>query len=152
MEAARADPIRCVEDFNHTLQVLVRDLARRCPDDAMVASTARRVGVGIQHCPLEPIGTVGPYLYQYREQIIRLAPDQGAAAAAAAEEFFMANTFDAELGQATDQKKASLASYIIPRAKACARTLPAAEKREFLDRIVFLLGTYVAYLHATCGL
>ena len=129
--------IEYVESFNHTLKVLARDLAKRYPNDAMVFRAHKRSTTVIAVNPLLVIDTVGPYLYSYREQIYNLD-----------EAFFLENDFDAELKASVDQDKADMVSYLIPKAKECARTLPPNEKEEYKALVVSLLDDYIEYLAA----
>jgi hypothetical protein len=137
MDAKRQALLAHVESFNHGLKVLTRDLARRHPADATIFRAQKRIMAVIAVSPLFVIDTVGPYLYRYREQIY-----QGA------EAFFIENSFDAELKACIDQEKADMVSYIIPRAKECARALPADEKEQYKELVVALLDDYLEYLAA----
>jgi hypothetical protein len=136
-----------VESFNHNLKILTRDLAQRYPNDPMTDRAKKRVMTIIDIDPLFVIGAVGPYLYSYREQIYALA-----APGDAAEVFFLENNFDTELQASVSQEKADMVSYIIPKAKECARALPPAEKQQYKDLVIELLDDYVEYLAAVhCG-
>ena len=130
--------IQFVESFNHALKVLARDLAKRYPTDAMVFRAQKRITTIIAVDPLLVIDTVGPYLYSDREQIYNLDEQ--------AESFFLENDFDAELKASVDHEKADMVSYLIPKAKECARTLPPAEKEEYKSLVVSLLDDYIEYL------
>jgi hypothetical protein len=90
--------------------------------------------------PLFVIDAVGPYLYSYREQIYNLDEN--------AEAFFLENDFDTELKASVNQEKADMVSYLIPKAKECARTLPPNEKEEYKALVVSLLDDYIEYLAA----
>jgi hypothetical protein len=140
---ARSDFVAYAEQFNHTLKVLTCDLARRYPNDAMVYRAEKRIMAVVDFYPLFVIDEVGPYLYKYRKQIFAL---HDANAAAAAEAFFMDNTYDTDLKASVNQEKADMVSYIIPKAKECARSLPALEKQQYIDAIVSLLDDYIEYL------
>jgi hypothetical protein len=132
--------IQYVEAFNHNLKVLARDLAKRYPADAMVFRAQKRVMTVIAVDPLFVIDSVGPYLNNYREQIYNLDEK--------AESFFLENDFDTELKASVNQEKADMVSYLIPKAKECARTLPPNEKEEYKALVVALLDDYIEYLAA----
>lgn len=127
-----------VESFNHHLKVLARDLARRYPADAMVFRAQKRIMTAIAIDPLSVIKKVGPYLYSYREQIYNLDDD--------AEAFFLENTFDAELKSGVSQEKVDMLSYLIPKAKECARSLPSEDKKEYAVLVTAMLDDYIEYL------
>jgi hypothetical protein len=132
--------IEFVESFNHNLKVLARDLAKQFPNDAMVFRAQKRAMTVIAVDPLFVIDAVGPYLYSYREQIYNLDEN--------AEAFFLENDFDAELKASVNQEKADMVSYLIPKAKECARALPPNEKEEYKALVVSLLDDYIEYLAA----
>jgi hypothetical protein len=138
------DRLTFVNNFNHDIRVLVRDLAAQYPKDATIYRAQRRVMTVTEVDPLFVIGQVGPYLYSYRDQIYAPESDR-----TAIEAFFMANTFDAELRESIDNEKADLVRYIIPKAKEHASTLSAAEKAQYRDIVVRLLDNYIDFLAAT---
>jgi len=138
--AAATSYIAHVEQFNHHLKVLVRDLAKRYPNDALVFRAQKRAMTAISLDPLYVTDTVGQYLYDYREQIYNLNEET--------EAFFLENTFDAELKACVDQEKFDMVSYIIPKAKECARSLPPDEKAEYVELVVSMLDCYIEYLAA----
>lgn len=137
-QPAAAPYVQYVESFNHNLKVLARDLAKRYPADAMVSRAQKRAMNVIAVNPIFVIDSVGPYLYNYREQIYNLDEK--------AESFFLENDFDTELKASVNQEKADMVSYLIPKAKDCARTLPPAEKEEYKALVVSLLDDYIEYL------
>jgi len=130
--------IAYVEQFNHNLKVLTRDLSQRHPNDAMIYRAEKRIMAVIDLDPLFVIDAVGPYLYHYREQIYNLDKKN--------EEFFLENTYDTELKAAVNQEKVDMVSYIIPKAKETARTLPPHEMQQYKDLVVNLLDDYIEYL------
>jgi hypothetical protein len=132
-----------VESFNRNLKVLTRDLGKRYPNDAMFSRAQKRVMTVIAVDPLFVIDAVGPYLYNYRDQIYNLDEN--------AESFFLENSFDTELKASINQEKADMVGYIIPKVKECARTLPADEKEQYKALVVALLDDYVEYLAARAG-
>jgi hypothetical protein len=129
--------MRYVDNFNSNLRILVRDLAKRYPNDAIVFRMQKRVMTVISMDPLLVIKDVGSKLYKYREQIY-----------AADETFFLENSFDAELKAAASQEKADMISYLIPRVKELVRSLPAAEKTEYIELVVSLLDDYIEFIAA----
>jgi hypothetical protein len=136
--------VQYVENFNHSLKVLTRDLARRHPSDALIDRAHKRVMTAIAIDPLFVINSVGPYLYSYRAQIYNLSTPDGSA-----ESFFLENSFDNEIKASVDQNKADMVSYIIPKAKECARTLPPGEKQEYKNLVIAMLDEYIEYLAET---
>jgi hypothetical protein len=130
-----ASYIHYVESFNHGLKILARDLVKRYPTDAMIFRAHRRAMTVMSIDPLLVINEVGPYLYSYRDQLYAFD-----------EEFFLENTFDDELKASVNQEKADMVSYIIPKAKECARALPPAEKEEYKAIVISLLDDYIEYL------
>src|SRR3989338_2325099 len=108
--------IEFVEAFNHSLKILVKDLAARHPTDATIHRAYKRMMTVISFEPLFVINSVGPYLYSYRTEIYSLESDD-------VETFFLENDFDTELKRSINQEKAELVKYIIPKAKECARSL-----------------------------
>lgn len=131
--------VQFVESFNHGLKILVRDLIKRYPTDSVVFRAHKRVMTIIAIDPLFAINEVGPYLYSYRNQIYNLDQET-------IESFFFESDFDEELKASVDQEKADMVSYIIPKAKECARSLPPAEKKEYRELVVSLLDDYIEYL------
>lgn len=132
-----------VERFNHSLKILARDLSKRFPCDPMVFRAQKRTMAVIEVFPIFVIESVGPYLYSYREQIYSDAEN--------GDEFFLENTFDAELKESVNQEKADMVSYLIPKAKECARTLPPDERKEYRDLVVSMLDDYIEYLAVING-
>ena len=147
--SASTGPIPYVEQFNHDLKVLTIDLTRRCPNDPVIYRAKQRVMTAIFIDPLFVINLAGPYLYKYRSQVYALV-DQNKSGAA--EEFFLENSYDADLKASVDQERADLVACILPKAKDCARGLEANEKRQYINIIVGLLDSYVEYLSAVIGL
>lgn len=90
--------------------------------------------------PLFVINEVGPYLYHYREQIYNLNDDN------TSENFFLENNYDTELKTSINRDKADMVSYIIPKAKECARNLPPHDMTEYKNYIIGLLDDYIDYL------
>ena len=127
-----------IDSFTHSLKTLARDLVVRCPNDATIYRAEKRIMTGIAVDPLYVINAVGPYLLRYQKEIYSSDAD-------ATEKFFLENTFDAELKASVDQEKAELVSYIIPRAKAVARTMNAAEKQGYMELVVQLLDDYIEF-------
>ena len=127
-----------VERFNHNLKILARDLSKRFPGDPMVFRAQKRTMAVIDVFPIFVIDSVGPYLYSYREQIYS-DKDNG-------EEFFLENNFDAELKESINQEKADMVSYLIPKAKECARSMPPDERKEYRDLVVLMLDDDIEYL------
>jgi hypothetical protein len=135
--------LQCVECFNSSLKYLARDLAKRYPGDANVVRAQKRIMTAIDITPLCAIDAAGPYLYTYRKQIYSLNnPEE------CAEAFFLENSFDDELKASASQERADMASYLILKAKECARTLPPKEKQGYIDLVVALLDVYLEYLDA----
>ena len=132
--------IKNVESFNRNLKTLVRDIVSKCPNDALIARVQKRVMTVIALEPLKVINSVGPYLYKYRDQIYNTDENS--------EDFFLENSFDAELNAEMNKEKVDMVSYIIPKTKECARNLPKAEKEEYKALVIALLDDYVEYLIA----
>lgn len=133
--------IEYVERFNHNIKILTRDLSKRCAADATIFRAQKRIMTVIAIEPIFVIKNVGPYLYSYREQIYNLNSCENDS-----ENFFLENAFDTELKEGVNQEKVDMVSYIIPRAKECARTLPPAEKAEYKALVIALLDDYIEYL------
>jgi len=129
--------IKIVENFNHTLKLLICDLAKRYPSDAIVARAKKRAILVILVKPMHAIKKVGAYLYNYRDQIYNFNDS--------AVDFFLSNTFENEV-RSSDPDKVDMISYIIPKAKECARSLPPAEMEVYKGLIVSLLDDYIEYL------
>jgi hypothetical protein len=141
MEAPVASYEGYVRQFNQRIKALTLDLEAHYPRDPKIYRAKTRIMAVANYDPLFVISEVGPYLFKYQTQIYRLEEP-----GAAAEEFFMANSYDDELKAAVDADTADLASYIIPRAKECARTLPPIEKEQYKKLIVSMLDDYVDYM------
>ena len=131
------------EQFNRNLKILARDIAARYPEDATADRAKKRIMTVIDVDPLYVIDTVGPYLYAYRDQIFAL---NDPAAGARMEDFFLENSFDAELQASVVQETADLVSYVIPKLKERVRALPPEEKRQYKELVIALLDDYIEYL------
>jgi hypothetical protein len=134
--------IRHADAFNRGIRLLARDLAARYPQDPLVDRACRRTLTVMAVSPLSIVDAAGPYLYGYRAQVYALETDP-----AAAEAFFLANDYDAELRAGT-RKRADLVRYIIPKAKESARGLGPEARRDYARLVVALLDNYVEYLVA----
>jgi len=126
------------ERFNHNIKVLVRDLARRFPKDPLIDRAHKRVATAVDLSPLFVIDLVGPYLFSYRSQILGGRPED-------VDQFFAENTFDAEIRASVDQDRVDLVTYILPKAKECARGFPAEQKRQYLELVAEMLDDYLEY-------
>lgn len=124
-----------VEDFNGILRRLTADLAVRYPADATVDRAKKRIMMAIDVDPVFIIDNVGPYLYQYRNEIY--AGDTA---------FFVTNSYDAELKQSVNAEKADLVSYIIPKVKEAWGVVGPEQQAAYLDTVQTLLDAYVEYL------
>jgi hypothetical protein len=132
-----------VKRFNHNLKILARDLAKRCPGDPMVFRVHKRTMALVDVLPIFVIDTVGPYLYSYREQIYSGGEND--------EEFFIEHTFETEVKEIVNPEKAEMVSYLIPKAKACALSLPPEERKEYKELVISMLDDYIEYLSILNG-
>lgn len=137
MQTTAPSKVKIVEHFNHTLKLLTCDLAKRYPDDAIVARAKKRALLVVSLKPMYPINKVGAYLYNYRDQIYNFNDSTI--------NFFIENTFENEVRNC-DPAKVDMISYIIPKAKECALSLPPAEMEVYKSLIVSLLDDYIEYL------
>ena len=129
--------LKIVEHFNHTLKLLTCDLAKRYPSDAIIARAKKRALLVVAMKPMFAINKVGAKLYTYRDQIYNLNGD--------GVNFFLSNTFEDEVRNC-DPAKLDMISYIIPKAKECAQSLPPDEMEVYKSLIVSLLDDYIEYL------
>lgn len=131
---------KAVSGFCHEMRLLVRDLEARLGADPLVARAARRAGIAVSEAPVFVIESVGPYLARYGRQIYAMRDD------AAAEEFFLEQSYDAEILASPASEKRDLVTYVIPLVKRAARGLGPAERAEYRERVVTLLDLYLDYL------
>lgn len=146
MESNKAIGAAClpaVKRFNHSLKILARDLAKRCPGDPMVFRVHKRTMALVDVLPIFVIDTVGPYLYSYREQIYSGGEND--------EEFFIEHTFETEVKEIANPERAEMVSYLIPKAKACALSLPPEERKEYKELVISMLDDYIEYLSILNG-
>ena len=146
MESNKALGATClpaVKRFNHSLKILARDLAKRCPGDPVVFRAHKRAMSLVDVLPVVVIDTVGPYLYSYRERIYSNSEND--------EEFFIENKFDSEVKEIANQEKADMVSYLIPKAKECALSLPPEERKEYKELVISMLDDYIEYLSILNG-
>jgi hypothetical protein len=129
---------RFVEVFNRSLLILARNLVRQYPTDPVVGRTHQRIVTVVKIDPLLAIGIVGPYLMKYADQVYALEASDNA------EQFFLENSFDAEIREG-DKQKADTVMYLIPKVKECARSLPAEAKKEYKQHIIAMLDNYLEY-------
>jgi len=136
-----AQHIAHVEAFNHNLKILTRDLSKRFPNDAKVHRAQKRIMTVINIDPLFVIDAVGPYLFSYREQIYNL-DDEGNLV------FFLDNDYAEEFKASVDDEKVEMVTYIMPKVKSIARTLPPEEQEQYKEIVVAMLDDYVEYIAA----
>jgi hypothetical protein len=129
-----------VNEFNKNLKLLVRELHKRFPNDPTVFRIKQRIMTAIDIEPLFVLKIVGPYLYNYREQIFSLNNDDKS------EDFFLENSYDSEIKASINEKKAELVTYLIPKVKECIKLLEPSEKKEYKQLVINLLDEYIEYL------
>jgi hypothetical protein len=132
-----------VKRFNHSLKILARDLSKRCPNDPMVFRIHKRTMSLVDVLPIFVIDTVGPYLYSYREQIYGGSEKD--------EEFFLEHTFETEVKGLDNPESAEMVSYLIPKAKACALSMPPEDQKEYKELVISMLDDYIEYLSILNG-
>lgn len=125
------------------MRVLVRDLEARLGGDLLVTRAVRRANIALSEAPIFVIESVGPYLARYGKQIYALR-----GAGADAEDFFLEQSYDADVLAAPASEKRDLVTYIIPLVKRAARGMGGAERAEYRERVVALLDSYLDYLPA----
>jgi hypothetical protein len=127
-----------VDAFGRHMKTLIRDLARRFPNDAMISRIQKRANLAAEMTPTWLIEEVGPMLFEYNEQIYT-----GDAA------FFIENDYDREFRSAVNAEKIGMAKYLIPMIKrAWNEQLTEAEKGQYITTIQDLLDEYMEYLDA----
>jgi hypothetical protein len=131
----RAAKVAHIEDFNGVLKKLTCGLVVRFPADPSIARAKKRIMLAIDLDPVFIIEAIGPYLYEYRDQVY-----------AGNDSFFLANDYDAELRDSVDPEKAGLAAHIIPKVKQAWASAPAAEQAVYTETVQTLLDSYVEYL------
>jgi len=133
--------IEFVHSFCNTLKIISTDLMRRFPQDPIVYRAHKRIITIIGIDPKLVIDICGPYLYQYRDKIYSEDVDESSS-------FFIENDYDREIKENTGGEKLELATYIIPKMKECALSLPFDEKKQYKDFASDLLDDYIEYLAA----
>ena len=136
-----SDGIEHIHNFCHTIKVITTDLMKRFPNDPIVYRAHKRIITIIQIDPKLVIDMCGPYLYQYRDKIYSDDVDESSS-------FFIENEYDKEIKEASGGEKLELATYIIPKMKECAVSLPLEEKAQYKDFATSLLDDYIEYLAA----
>lgn len=136
-----SDYVEYIHSFCNTIKIITTDLMRRFPQDPVVYRAHRRVITIIGIDPKLVIDICGPYLYQYRDKIYSEDVDESSS-------FFIENDYDREIKESTGGEKLELATYIIPKMKECALSLPLDEKKQYKDFASNLLDDYIEYLAA----
>lgn len=134
-QEGKKDFLAYVNSFNRKTKLLITDLARRHPNDAVIARAQKRVNTAIDVSPLYVIDTMGGYLNKYAVQIYARDAD-----------FFVDNDYDAEIKQGVKQEKLDLVLYIMPKVKDAWRTLKLDAQKKYFDAVVELLSDYTDYL------
>lgn len=116
---------------------MAADLYNRFKTDSTIWRAKERIFLAINSNPPFVMNTVGSYLYDYRKPIY-----------AGKEEFFLENSYDAELWASVNEEKADLSKYIIPKIKEAWKTLKPKEKEDYKAVVTSLLDDYVDYLIA----
>jgi hypothetical protein len=133
--------IEYINNFCQTIKIITNDLMKRFPNDPVVYRAQKRVMAIINIDPKLVIDVCGPYLYQYRDKIYSDDVDESSS-------FFIENEYDKEIKEASGGEKLELATYIIPKMKECAVSLPLEEKKQYKDFATNLLDDYIEYLAA----
>jgi hypothetical protein len=133
--------IEFINNFCQTIKIITNDLMKRFPNDPVVYRAQKRVMAIINIDPKLVIDVCGPYLYQYRDKIYSEDVDESSS-------FFIENEYDKEIKEASGGEKLELATYIIPKMKECAVSLPLEEKKQYKDFAISLLDDYIEYLAA----
>jgi len=137
MAASTQDAKYFINGFNRGLKILTRDLAKKYPTDATIGRAQKRVVAAISAMPIYVIETAGAFLYKYRTHVYNLDK--------AAEDFIMGSTFQDDIDESDDAENADLLTYIIPRAKKHAMSLPPKARDEYGEIIKNLLDNYIEY-------
>ena len=131
--------VEYVENFNHNMKVLTRDLARRFPNDAIASRIQKRVAAITAIDPIAIIDMVGPKIYEYRERIY--SEDD-----ATVEEFALNYNFAEEVKKSEDAEDADTAAYLIPLIQKNLRISSSEEKKGYRKILVNLLDDFIEYL------
>lgn len=122
------------DSFCTTIKILAADLAKRLAGDALVDRAKSRIMLAANEAPITVTEMAGEHLFRYREQIL-----------AENEDFFFANTFEADLAAAKDAERRDLVAYIIPKAQVVARGLAPEERALYRGWVRDMLDSYVEY-------
>jgi hypothetical protein len=141
------DPGGHVGKFAQKVCSLAAMITKAYPNDAEMYRAYRRITALAQINPNLIIGTVGPYLYKYREQI--LAMEGGGENA---REFFLDSEYKDDLRAGTDQEKVDMVVTMMPRLKNFVRALPQGGKEECSEFVIGLLDVYLEHLGAMQGI
>jgi hypothetical protein len=123
------------EGFVASLKLLMADLCRRFPQDALVDRMRKRISLAADVCPTTLVELVGSHLYPYREQIYGENAD-----------FFLDSEFREEYARATDDEKVAIAVHVVPKVKQAWREAGPEEREAYAEAVQGLLDDYIEYL------
>jgi len=123
-----------VESFNGGLKKLTVDLVEQYPADATVKRVKNQVMLAMDLTPLCIIDAVGPYLFQYQEQIY--AGDSA---------FFIASEYEDDLNASVNVEKEDAVRYLLPRVKAAYKAAGDPKKSAYMQTVQDLLDDFLEY-------
>jgi hypothetical protein len=121
-----------VDKFNRSVKTLAIDMVKHFPQDAQVYRIKERITLSSNVTPMFIIETMGPYLLKYREQICRGDHD-----------FFISNSYDADLRDAVDEEKADMVNYLMPKLKDAFVGKSDDEKVSYMEAVQDMLDYYL---------
>lgn len=129
-----------LRSFTGTMCRLSAQLAEKFPQDPDACRLGDRIRLMASAQPAALVDAVGPYLFDYRAQI--LERDAG---------FFLQKSYAAELEEAGASGDPGVTKLIDMVKEAYADARPA-DKRGYADAMVELLGIYVDYISVVNGI
>ena len=130
--------VAVVESFNKTLRRITMYVANSKPNDAMIQRVRNAMILAIDAMPCVALEKMGPYLDRFAEDIY-----------AKNSSFFLMNSYDAELQEASGSDEAELAAQIIPEVKAIWNKSDENVQADLWKAITSLTNDYIDYLELT---
>ena len=122
--------------FVSTLRRLMTTLATRNPNDIIVVRAQKRLSLAADTVPVTIMEIAGPYLYQYRKDILNEDP-------AVWGRFFQPGAFEKDLAAAEDVTKRDAAEYLIPKIQEIVGGMAAEKQEEYIETVRNLLDDYM---------
>jgi hypothetical protein len=124
-----------IEIFSRTIKILISDLSKKFPNDAVVYNVNRKTTVAVDLVPERIIEAVGKNLVNYTDQIRKADYD-----------FFLNADFKSELpAESVADEKEKLCIHVIKLVKENWGKLGNKEKRDYHQLVNNLLDCYVKY-------